>query len=602
MTTPHRYSIWPKDPAAHLFEVRLTVASPDPAGQTFALPTWIPGSYMIRDYAKNVVTARAESDGRDVALRKLDKTRWHAAPVDRELTLVLEVFAHDESVRGAHLDLTHGFFNGTCVFPVVEGQDDIACELDIRPPEKPVGKRWRVATSLRPVDAESYGFGSYAAEDYAELIDHPVEIGELSIGEFEVRGIPHAIAIRGKTRVDMARLCHDLETICEQHMRLLGVPADLDRYLFLLNAPGSGYGGLEHRWSSALICGRDNLPARGDDGVSDEYRTFLGLVSHEYFHLWNVKRMKPAAFVPYDLSQEVHTDLLWVFEGVTSYYDDLALVRSGMIDTDSYLELVGQTITRVMRSGGRRKQSVAESSFDAWTKFYKQDANAANAIVSYYAKGSLVALALDLKMRAETDGRVGLDDVMRVAWDRWGETGEGMPEDGLETLSAEVSGLDLEDFFDATVRGTGELPLESLLKTHGTRLYMRRSAGGKDTGGKAKQDDSLPTVWMGAALGNRNGKPVFRTVHNGGPAELAGIAPGDELVALDGLRVNLAGAEARTRRYHAGDKSDVTVFRGDELMTLRMKWAEAPADTCYLLPDDDADDDARARRAGWLGQ
>ena len=273
-----------------------------------------------------------------------------------------------------------------------------------------------------------------------------------------------------------------------------------------------------------------------------------------------------------------------------------------MIDTDSYLELVGQTITRVLRSGGRRRQSVAESSFDAWTKFYKQDANAANAIVSYYAKGSLVALALDLKLRAETEGRVGLDDVMRVAWERWGETGEGMPEDGLETLSAEVSGLDLEDFFDATVRGTGELPLESLLKTHGIRLFMRRSAGGKDTGGKAKQDDTLPTVWMGAALGGRNGKPVFRTVHNGGPAELAGIAPGDELVALDGLRVNLAGAEARTRRYHAGDKSDVTVFRGDELMTLRMKWAEAPADTCYLLPDDDADDDTRARRAEWLGQ
>ncbi len=351
MTTSHRYSIWPKDPAAHLFEVRLTVASPDPEGQTFALPTWIPGSYMIRDYAKNVVTARAESDGRDVPLRKLDKTRWRAAPIDRELTLVLEVYAHDESVRGAHLDLTHAFFNGTCVFPVVEGQDDIACELEIRPPEKPVGKRWRVATSLRPVDGEKYSFGNYAAADYAELIDHPVEIGELSIGEFEVRGIPHAIAIRGNTRVDMARLCHDVETICDQHMRLLGVPEDLDRYLFLLNAPGSGYGGLEHRWSSALICGRDNLPARGDEGVSDEYRTFLGLVSHEYFHLWNVKRMKPAAFVPYDLSQEVHTDLLWVFEGVTSYYDDLALVRSGMIGTDSYLDLVGQTITRVMRSG-----------------------------------------------------------------------------------------------------------------------------------------------------------------------------------------------------------------------------------------------------------
>ncbi|MDJ0712338.1 MAG: PDZ domain-containing protein [Woeseiaceae bacterium] len=602
MTAPHRYSIWPKDPAAHLFEVRLTVASPDPEGQEFALPTWIPGSYMIRDYAKNVVTARAESDGRDVALRKLDKTRWRADPVDRELTLVLEVYAHDESVRGAHLDTTHAFFNGTCVFPVVTSQDDTPCELDIRPPEKPVGKRWRVATSMRAHDAPAYGFGTYSASDYAELIDHPVEIGELSIGEFDVRGIPHAIAIRGNTRVDMARLCHDLETICEQHMTLLGVPADLDRYLFLLNAPGSGYGGLEHRWSSALICGRDNLPARGDEGVSDEYRTFLGLVSHEYFHLWNVKRMKPAAFVPFDLSREVHTDLLWVFEGVTSYYDDLALVRSGMIGTDSYLELVGQTVTRVMRSGGRRKQSVAESSFDAWTKFYKQDANAANAIVSYYAKGALVALALDLKLRSETEGRIGLDDVMHVAWKRWGETGEGMPEDGLEVLSADVSGLDLEDFFNATVRGTGELPLEPLLKTHGVRLHMRRSAGGKDTGGKAKQDDALPTVWMGAALGSSNGKPVFRTVHNGGPAELAGIAPGDELVALDGLRVNLAGAEARTRRYHAGDRSDVTVFRGDELMTLKLRWTEAPADTCYLSLDDDADGDTVARRAEWLGQ
>ena len=602
MTTSHRYSIWPKDPAAHLFEVRLTVAAPDPQGQTFALPTWIPGSYMIRDYAKHVVSARAESDGRDVTLRKLDKTRWRAAPVDRELTLVLEVYAHDESVRGAHLDLTHAFFNGTCVFPLVEGQDEIACELDIRPPEKPVGKRWRVATSLRPVDTPSYSFGRYAAADYAELIDHPVEIGELSIGEFEVRGVPHAIAIRGKTRVDMARLCHDLETICEQHMALLGVPADLDRYLFLLNAPGSGYGGLEHRWSSALICGRDNLPAKGDDGVSDEYRTFLGLVSHEYFHLWNVKRMKPAAFVPYDLSQEVHTELLWVFEGVTSYYDDLALVRSGMIGTDSYLELVARTITRVMRSGGRRRQSIAESSFDAWTKFYKQDANAANAIVSYYAKGSLVALALDLKLRSETGGRVGLDDVMRVAWERWGETGDGMPEDGLEVLAAEVSGLDLEDFFDATVRGTGELPLEALLKTHGIDLHMRRSAGGKDAGGKAQQDSALPAVWMGAALGEVSGKPVFQAVHNGGPAELAGIAPGDELVALDGLRVNLAGAEARTRRYHPGDRSDVTVFRGDELMTLRLRWTEAPADTCYLLADEDADDDARVRRAEWLGQ
>ena len=598
---PHLYAIWPKDPAAHLFEVRVTVATPNPGGQVFAMPAWIPGSYMIRDYAKHVVSARAESDGREVTLEKLDKSRWQAADTDRALTLILEVYAHDESVRGAHLDQTHAFFNGTCVFPAVIDQEDVACEIDIRAPEKPVGKNWRVATSMHSKEAGRYDFGTYRADDYAELIDHPVEIGELSIGEFDVCEIPHAIAIRGNTRVDMARLCHDLQTICEHHISFLGAPQDLDRYLFLLNAPGSGYGGLEHRWSSALICGRDNLPARGDEGVSDEYRTFLGLVSHEYFHLWNVKRMKPAVFTPYDLSQESHTGLLWVFEGVTSYYDDLALVRSGLIGTDSYLELLGQTITRVLRSGGRRKQSVAESSFDAWTKFYKQDANATNAIISYYAKGALIALSLDLKLRSETDGKVSLDNVMQAAWQRWGETGDGMPEDGFENLCAEVSGLDLEDFFEATVRGTGELPLEALLKTQGIDYHLRRSAGGKDSGGKAQHNGKLPAVWLGAILASDNGKSVFRAVHNGGPAELAGVSPGDELVALDGLRIMPAGSEARTRRYQPGDKSDITVFRGDELITLRLKWAEAPTDTCFLQASDEADSEAASRRKAWLG-
>lgn len=600
-TLLHRYSIWPKDPSAHIYEVRVTVTRPEPSGQVFAMPAWIPGSYMIRDYAKHVVSARAESDGRDVVLAKLDKSRWQAGASDRELTLILEVYAHDESVRGAHLDQTHAFFNGTCVFPVVVGQEDLACEVEIQAPEKPAGKGWRVATAMRSNGAEQYGFGSYRADDYAELIDHPVEIGELSIGEFDALDIPHAIAIRGNTRVDMARLCHDLQEICEHHLSFLGAPTDLDRYLFLLNAPGSGYGGLEHRWSSALVCGRDNLPARGDEGVSDEYRTFLGLVSHEYFHLWNVKRMKPAVFTPYDLSQESHTDLLWVFEGVTSYYDDLALVRSGLIDTDSYLELLGQTITRVVRSGGRRRQSVAESSFDAWTKFYKQDANATNAIISYYAKGALIALTLDLKLRSETDGAASLDDVMKAAWQRWGETGDGVPEDGFEMLCAEVSGLDLEDFFAATVRGTGELPLEAVLSTQGIDYHLRRSAGGKDSGGKGQDDSKLPAVWLGANLGSRNGNPSFLAVHNGGPAELAGISPGDELVALDGLRINLAGCEARTRRYRPGDKSMVTIFRGDALISLQLKWAEAPADTCYLLTDSEVSSEILSRRKAWLG-
>ena len=600
MSAALRYRIRPKDPAAHLFEVSLTVAKPDPSGQVFAMPAWIPGSYMIRDYARHVVGIRAESDGLAVKLRKLDKSRWQAEPSQRPLTVVAEIFAYDPSVRGAHLDTTHAYFNGPCVFLQAVDQDDVRCELEVLPPDENVGQDWRVATSMRRKQAERYGFGLYEADDYAELIDHPVEIGHLLIGEFDVNDIPHTIAIRGHTRVDIARVCHDLQRVCAQQMSLLGVPDDLDRYLFLLHAPGSGYGGLEHRWSSSLVCARDDLPLRTDADVSDGYRTFLGLASHEYFHLWNVKRMKPVAFTPYDLSAETHTGLLWVFEGITSYYDDLALVRSGLISPDSYLELLGQTITRVLRGAGRLRQSIEESSFDAWTKFYKQDANASNAIVSYYAKGSLVALALDLKMRLETDGRTTLDDVMQLCWSRWGQTGEGMPEGGLEQVCAEVSELDLADFFDAAVRGTGELPLQALLSSHGVEYHLRRSSGKKDKGGKAADQSKQQGPWLGATLAEKAGKSVFTTVLNGGPAELAGIAPGDVAVALDGLAFTAGNCGRRLRTYRDGDALELLVFRGDELISTRVHLVTAPESTCYLQLASDTGEATSDRRSSWL--
>ncbi len=600
MSNAHHYSIRPLDPAAHLFEVRLTVAKPDETGQVFAMPAWIPGSYMIRDYARHVVAIRAEADGVGCAVTKLDKSRWQTDPTDRAVTLVLEIYAHDESVRGAHLDYTHAYFNGPCVFPAVVGQEDVECRVDIAATDAPQARNWRVATSMNRAGADPYGFGAYVASDYAELIDHPVEIGDLSIGEFLAGGIPHVIAIRGNTKADMARLCHDLQTLCSSQMQMLGAPRDLDRYVFLLHAPGSGQGGLEHRWSSSLVSSRDNLPIRGDEGVSPEYRTFLGLVSHEYFHLWNVKRMKPEVFTPYDLSQETHTELLWVFEGITSYYDDLMLIRSGLITQSDYLELLGQTITRVIRGQGRRRQSVADSSFDAWTKFYKQDANAVNAIVSYYAKGALIALALDLKLRSETDGHVTLDDVMRACWEKWGETGLGMPERGLEDVSCQISGLDLGDFFDAAVRGTGELALEQLLHDHGVDYCLRKSKGRNDKGGDNVDLVKLPAVWLGANLEVRAGKAVFVSLANGGPAECAGVSPSDELVALDGVRVDVSGSDTRIRRYRPGDKSTLTLFRADELLTLKLTWAEAPADTCYLINDVDAVAVALERRDNWL--
>ena len=398
-----RYHIVPASPEAHLFEVELTVERPHPDGQLLSLPAWIPGSYMIRDFARNVVWLKAFCDDAPVGVSKVDKQTWRCAPCAGALTLRYQVYAWDLSVRSAHLDTTHGYFNGTSVFLAVHGQEQSPCAVEIAPPHGDTYKDWRVATTLALDGAALWGFGRYRADDYDALIDHPVEMGRFDIVEFEACGVPHAMTLTGHHRADQARLARDLQRICEYHIRLFGEPAPVQRYLFQVMITGDGYGGLEHRSSTSLLCSRDDLPRADQDEVSDGYRSFLGLCSHEYFHTWNVKRIKPAAFVPYDLSREAHTTLLWAFEGFTAYYDDLALARTGLISRSSYLELLGQTITRVLRGSGRLKQPVADSSFDTWTKFYKQDENAPNAIVSYYTKGSLVALTLDLLIRRGSD-------------------------------------------------------------------------------------------------------------------------------------------------------------------------------------------------------
>jgi predicted metalloprotease with PDZ domain len=600
VVSPHRYKVFPKSLGGHLFEVSLTVAEPDPAGQLFSMPAWIPGSYMIRDFARHVVAIRAESEGQDIGLQKTDKSSWLADPCAAPITIIAEVYAHDLSVRGAHLDTTHAYFNGPCIFLRVDGQEQSACEVELLPPADPVASDWRVATSMRARHEEQYAFGEYYADSYDELIDHPVEIGHLMIGEFEAGGIPHAIAIHGQSKVDMGRICKDLSQICETHLQLLGKPADLDRYLFLLMVPGDGYGGLEHRWSSSLVCSRRNLPHRGEIGVSDGYRKFLGLCSHEYFHLWNVKRMKPEKFTPYDLQSESHTGLLWVFEGITSYYDDLALVRSGLISDKSYLELLGKTITRVIRGHGRFYQSIEESSFDAWTKFYKQEANSSNAIVSYYAKGSLVALALDLMLRSMSGNDCSLDDVMRECWRLYGESGEGMPEGGLESVAAKISGLDLADFFDKYVRGTSDLPLGPMLSEVGIQYHIRVSQGQRDMGGKRGKDAKGAMAWLGATLTASGGQDVFGTIHSLSPAEKAGLAAGDVAVAMDNLQLTARNIDDRLQEYRPGDQMILTVFRRDELMRFRVSLQAPPADTCYLLMKDDCAADKEQRRQDWL--
>ncbi|MDX1406047.1 MAG: PDZ domain-containing protein [Woeseiaceae bacterium] len=600
MAKAHYYKITPKDPGAHIFEVTVTVEKPDPNGQVFSMPAWVPGSYMIRDLARHVVSIRAQANGADIGLEKIDKSSWRTEASKSAITLTAEIFAYDLNVRGAHLDTTHGFFDGACVFPAVSGQQDLPCELEIRPP--PADDDWRVVTSMRSRTAEKYGFGKFTAEDYAELIDHPVEMGKLQIAEFEVSDIPHIFAVRGHVHFDIARVCHDLATVCTYQLQLMGKPKGFDRYVFLLYVQEKAYGGLEHRWSSSLACSRRDLPGRGESGVSARYQKFLGLCSHEYFHLWNVKRIKPEKFELFDLSREVHTGLLWVFEGVTSYYDHLTLVRAGLVSRERYLEHLGRAITRLNRSRGRLRQTLEQASFDSWTHFYQASVNASNATVSYYTKGSLVALALDLTIRKDTQGEKSLDDVIRKCWSLYGETGKGMPERGFEAVARSVSGLELADFFERFVRGTTELPLQGLLRDFGINLHMRPAGNSDDVGGKPSANDAPPPPWIGAQFEEREGKSTVALVHTGSPAEKAGLAPGDIAVALDDLRLGTDNVDLRLREHHVGDTVTVSAFRDEHLMKFAVKLAAPPEDTCYLAFDDKADAGSKKLREAWLGQ
>jgi predicted metalloprotease with PDZ domain len=591
---PIRYTIVPKQPAAHLFEVTLTLADPDPAGQCFMLPVWIPGSYMVREFARNIVALRAFNEaGRKVRIEKTDKHTWQAAPLKGggALTLRYEVYAWDLSVRAAHLDDTTGFFNGTSVFLAALGHEDAPCVVDIQRPAGAAYRGWRVATALPEArGTKRYGFGEYRAANYDELIDHPVTLGEFALATFKAHGVPHDIVIAGRVvALDIERLAADLKRICEAQIALFepkSKAAPMDRYVFMTQAVTDGYGGLEHRASTALICNRTDLPVRGQADASEGYRTYLGLCSHEYFHTWNVKRIKPAAFAPYDLTRENYTSLLWLFEGFTSYYDDLMLVRSQSITQEHYFTLLGRTIGAVLRGSGRLKQSVAESSFDAWIKYYRQDENSPNAIVSYYAKGSLVALAFDLAIRAQTGHRKSLDDVMRALWQRYGRDfyrgrAAGIGETEVEALIAEATGVELGPLFDDAVRGTRDLPLAELLAPFGVTLAPDADKNGKPS--------------LGAKT-RGGGDCALVSVHDGSAAQKAGLSAGDVLVAIDGLRVTGANLDALLARYQPGAKVEVHAFRRDELRVAQLT-LDGPEVARYKLAAGDKPGDKRAEPA-----
>jgi predicted metalloprotease with PDZ domain len=596
-----RYSISGLDCDAHEFEVTLRVPPPVAGGLRLCLPAWIPGSYMIRDFARNITSITASDEQGPVGLNKLDKQTWEVAECVGELLVEYRVYAFDLSVRSAYLDRTRAFLNGSSVFLSLPDRPATAWVLEVPVPNHQACADWRLATTLPVSEVDERGFGIYAGTGYDHLIDCPIEMGVHQRAEFSVDGVPHGFVVTDGGRFDMARLCRDLMPVCAEHAALFG-KLPVDRYLFLTLGTADGYGGLEHRDSTSLICKRADLPPPGMAKVEKGYRQLLGLCSHEYFHLWNVKRIRPQRLAEADLSCEVHTELLWAFEGITSYYDELGLARAGVLSVEDYLDLLATTVTRVLRTPGRARQSIAASSFEAWTKFYQQDANAANAIVSYYTKGALVALGLDVVLRERSDDGVSLDDLMRLLWQRYGETGVGVPEDGIAQSTAELLGESLEGFFAAYVYGTEELPLELWFGKLGVGFRARPSGGVEDQGGyrvEPPADDPPPS--LGVRLEDQPEGLRLTQVLAGGAAQFAGLSVGDLLVAVDGERASAKNIFDLLRRMQ-GAATEVHFFRRDRLMASMLDARPGPADTCdlWLLPDAGLDPLVRARRAAWL--
>jgi predicted metalloprotease with PDZ domain len=586
MTPYITYTIAAPHPQNHLFEVTLTITHPLPEGQLLQLPAWIPGSYLIRDFARHIVDIRAECEGQVTYLQKKDKSTWQVGKVAGVLTVYYRVYAYDLSVRGAYLDTTRGFFNGSSVCLAVVGQEAQRCEIILN---KPIGKayqHWKVATTLPRLQDKQDGFGTYYAGNYDELIDHPVELGVFNSATFRACDVLHEVVIAGRHTVDYPRLLQDIEKICTYQIRFFGEPAPFKSYVFLIMVTGSEYGGLEHRNSAALMCRRDDLPQPRQKCVTEGYHQLLGLISHEYFHAWNVKRMKPQAFAPYTLNQENYTRLLWAFEGITSYYDELTLVRTGLISVQAYLNSLSKMISSVLYPPGSAVQSLEEASFDAWIKYYRQNENSPNSLVSYYSKGAVVALLLDATIRQETAGVLSLDTVMQALWQRYGKdfatTGQGIAESAWEKLAQEITGVDLQAFFTQTLRQTKALPLQQTLAYLGIEYQERMAAHAEDKGGEWQKQTQPAPIGLGIKYKADAIGVCITHVLTDSPAEAAGLAPGDVLLAMEGIQITPAKLEKALALYESEQTITFHLFRRDELMKVAVKLFHYCRPVCAL--------------------
>ncbi|MEN9217158.1 MAG: M61 family metallopeptidase [Gloeomargarita sp. HHBFW_bins_162] len=565
MPSQIHYQISAPHPATHYLQVVLNIHGWDQDVLDLKLPVWTPGSYLVREYARHLEQFTVNGE---LFWQKVSKNHWQIqTPGVTEIQVEYQIYANELSVRTNHVSEEHIYLNGAATFLSIPSWQNLPSEVEIIVPNQ----NWWVTTTLEPL-----GDNRFLACDYDTLVDSPIEMGCHSVYEFTVQNIPHQLAVWGKLKCDADKLIQDITKIIEAEAKLFG-GLPYDKYLFLLHLTTSGYGGLEHKNCCSLIYSKKGM------GDPDKYQKFLNLVAHEFFHLWNVKRIKPAEFIPFNYDQENYTTSLWFCEGTTSYYDLVMPWRAGIYDAKQFLKLLSEEITRYYQTPGREIQSLSEASFDAWIKYYRRDANSSNSQISYYLKGALVTLLLDLNIRQKYENQRSFDDVMQKMWQTFGQTEIGFtPEQLVETITA-VLGEDLTDFWQHYINGLTPLPLAETLVSFGLEL--------KEIPGK--------TPFLGIIL--EPGRCVVKQVLRHSPAWWAGIDPGDEIIAISGQRVKPESWAQQLQAFTPGQTMELSLFRREELRHYPIRLAEPQPEGYEIQPMAQPTLTQQMLGTGWLG-
>lgn len=579
------FAISVPEPHSHLLAVEMRVAALDESDQlVLCMPVWTPGSYLIREYPKHVQEMEIrDADGVARSFEKIDKARWRVDVGDcDEVVVTYRVYGHELSPRYNHVDGTHAFFNSvaTCMYP--QGRLDEQVALTVTPPDG-----WEVFCGL---DRAGENPPRYVAEDFDELFDTPVEMGPHHWFDFDVQGILHRFVVWNGDDIDMEALRRDLPTIVEKNIEFFGeIP--YERYVFINHVARDDWGGLEHRHSSVNVFGPENFDRteRNDEGeYGEKYANLLRLWSHEHFHAYHVKRLRPEELGPFDYQRENHTRSLWAVEGVASYFDTYQLLGAGLIGPARYMGLLEKRIKQLHGVPGRALQSLEEASFDAWIDLYRRDENTPNASVSYYLKGELVSWLLDLWIRDQTSGEGTMADVLRRLWRTYYvESDVGFPRGAVEEAVSAEAGVDAGGVFRDLVRTSAPIQWEEFLAPAGLQLHpVHRDQRG----------------WLAMKTKQHNPERVtIEHVFRGGPAERAGLYPGDEVVAVDGWSVRDEDPEEMIAQKAPGQSVTLHVFRRGQLQQVEALCEQAPPESYQLDVVDDASQRQLDLLKGWLG-